>query len=82
MGRIKKVISNSRPLAMDKRQVVLAALPPALLGLGIMAAALIRTDVWYRLPTWQLYLSMAVVLIPGIVVSVGGRGPQSQEICS
>lgn len=72
MGRIKKVISKNRPLTMGKRQVLLAALPPLLLGLGIMISSLIRTDVWYRLPTWQLYLSVVVVMIPGIVVSLGG----------
>lgn len=72
LERIKNVISRSQPFDMDKRQMILAALPPLLLGLGIMVSSFIRTDVWYRLPTWQLYLSAVVVLIPGIVVGVGG----------
>lgn len=55
-----------------RRQTVLSALPPSVLGLGVMLAALIRTDVWYRLPTWQIYLSVSVVLIAGAVVGIGG----------
>jgi hypothetical protein len=35
-----------------------------------MVSAIIRTDVWYRLPTWQLYLSAAVLLVAGIAVAV------------
>jgi hypothetical protein len=54
------------------RQSFLIALPPLLLGLGIMVAALIRTDVWYRLPAWQLYLSFGITLLPGVII--GGVG--------
>ncbi len=58
-------------ISMSKRPFF-AALPPVLLGLGIMASALIRTDVWYWLPTWQLYLSAAVPLVAGLVVAAMG----------
>lgn len=54
------------------RQVAWMAMPILLLGLGIMIAALVRTDVWYRLPAWQLWLSMALTLLPGLIV--GGVG--------
>lgn len=53
---------------MSKRQMIRSALPPLLLGLGIMGSAMVRTDVWYRLPRWQLYLSGTVVLLSGLVV--------------
>lgn len=53
----------------NKRKSVLISLPLALLGLGIMLSALIRTDVWYRLPAWQLYLSVGVLLLPGVFVA-------------
>ena len=66
------MISQERSLNMSKRQVMIAALPPLLLGLGIMLSAMIRTDVWYRLPSWQLYLSVFVVMLPGIVIGLGG----------
>jgi hypothetical protein len=72
MGRVLSMISQERSIDLSKRQGVIAALPPLLLGLGIMSSALIRTDVWYRLPVWQLYLSVAVVLLPGIAVGLGG----------
>jgi hypothetical protein len=58
--------------SQGRRQSTRMALPPLLLGLGIMVAALIRTDVYYRLPVWQLYLSIAVMLLPGVIV--GGVG--------
>jgi hypothetical protein len=57
---------------VSKQQAFIGALPPAILGIGIMLAALIRTDVWYRLPTWQLYLSFGIVLLSGVVVGIGG----------
>jgi hypothetical protein len=48
------------------------SLPPLLLGLGIMVSALVRTDVWYRLPQWQLYLSVGILFLPGVVVAAVG----------
>jgi hypothetical protein len=57
---------------MIKQRAVISALPPAILGFGVMLGALTRTDVWYRLPPWQLYLSAGVVLMSGIVVGTGG----------
>jgi hypothetical protein len=71
-GRVQMMTLGDRPLNMDKRQAAIAALPPLLLGMGIMLSAMIRTDVWYRLPTWQLYLSVVIVLVPGLIVAVGG----------
>ena len=58
--------------SMSKRQAISMAIPPLLLGLGIMFSSMIRTDVWYRLPAWQLYLSVAVVFLPGIIVGIVG----------
>ncbi|MGD2163288.1 MAG: hypothetical protein PVG04_09345 [Anaerolineales bacterium] len=48
------------------------SLPPLVLGLGIMIAALVRTDVWYRMPTWQLYLSVSFPLLAGLMVASVG----------
>jgi hypothetical protein len=59
-------------IAQNSRQSLWMSLPPLLLGLGIMCAAMIRTDVWYRLPAWRLYLSIAVTLLPGLFVGVVG----------
>lgn len=72
LGRVKDMISQELSFANDKRQVSITALPPLILGLGIMLSALIRTDVWYRLPIWQLYLSAGVVLLSGGIVGLGG----------
>jgi hypothetical protein len=54
------------------RQGVWMATPPLLLGLGVAAAALVRTDVWYRLPAWQLWTSVAITLLPGLIVGAAG----------
>lgn len=59
-------------VAVSRRRALARALSPMVLGLGIMTSALIRTDVWYRLPPWQLYLSAGVVLSAGAVVGVIG----------
>lgn len=55
---------------VTRKQARGMALPPLILGVAIAAAALIRTDVWYRLPSWQLYLSAAVPLLAGVVVAI------------
>jgi hypothetical protein len=70
--RFFNMINQDVSLKMSKRHGMISALPPVLLGFGIMASALVRTDVWYRLPTWQLYLSVGVVLLSGLVVGIGG----------
>jgi hypothetical protein len=56
----------------EGRQDIWMAIPPLLLGLGVAVAALVRTDVWYRLPTWQLWTSVALTLLPGLIVGAGG----------
>ena len=55
-GEATMIKDTLEPSALN--QAVAGALPPLLLGLGITFAALVRTDVWYRLPPWQLYLSV------------------------
>jgi hypothetical protein len=58
--------------AVSRKKAITGALPLLLLGMGITFAALIRTDVWYNLPKWQLYLSAGVALTFGVIVGVGG----------
>lgn len=55
--------------AQEPKQIFWISFPPLLLGLGVMVAALVRTDVWYRLPTWQLYSSVGITLLPGAIVA-------------
>jgi hypothetical protein len=68
----ERMVVRDELSSMSKQQAVIGAFPPAVLGIGIMLASLIRTDVWYRLPTWQLYLSVGSVLLAGVVVGIGG----------
>lgn len=50
---------------------VIAALPPLLFGVGIAATSLVRGGPWYTVPTWRLYLSVGIGLIPMGVIGVG-----------
>lgn len=59
-------------LSTKGKRSIWISLPPLLLGLGIMVSALVRTDVWYRLPRWQLTLSVGILFLPGMVVAVVG----------
>lgn len=68
-GEMDKLSEYSK---QDGRPVIIVVLPLILLGMGIMFSALVRTDVWYRLPAWQLYLSMAVLFAPGLAVGLIG----------
>ena len=57
----------------DRRQAVIAALPPLLFGLGIALVWIVSGfHRWYEIPPWRLYTSVAVGLLPNIIVGVGG----------
>jgi len=56
----------------DKREAVIASLPPLLFGIGLALGALVIWEPWYVVPQWRLWTGIAVGLIPAIVVAVGG----------
>ena len=56
----------------DRSRSLVAALPPLLLGLGILLNALIVGAPWYTVPAWRFYLGMALELLAAVVIAAGG----------
>jgi len=56
----------------ERRQALVASLPPVLLGCGITLGALVIRNPWYADPRWRLYAGVLVTLVPGGVVALGG----------
>jgi hypothetical protein len=57
---------------LDRPWSLVAALPPLLLGLGILLNALIVGKPWYTVSPWRLYLGIALELLAALVIAVGG----------
>lgn len=66
---LKTTLSQSKK---DLRQPLLAALPPLLLGLGILLKALTIGAPWYTVPSWRLVVGIAAELIPAAALFIGG----------
>jgi len=56
----------------SKPHRILAVVPLFLFGFGIAAISLTRGGPWYSVPLWRLILSIAMGLLPMIVISIGG----------
>jgi hypothetical protein len=67
-------VSNSKPVYSepDRSRSLIAALPPLILGLGILFNALIVGAPWYTVSLWRLYLGIALQLLAAAVIAVGG----------
>jgi hypothetical protein len=56
----------------NRRDAIIASLPPVLMGLGIALGALIVWEPWYAIPRWRLLTGFAVMMLPGLVIGLGG----------
>jgi hypothetical protein len=67
-------IDQSKNWKIEKRKdALIATLPPLLFGVGIMLSALIIWKPWHQIPSWRLYLGVAIgMALPAIVVGIGG----------
>lgn len=62
---------NKFHFSLESREIIVALLPPILLGTGITAASLITGKPWYTLPQWRLTLSIVVLLASGAIIGCG-----------
>lgn len=63
--------NDDRTFDLDRREMIIASLPPIILGLGITTASLITHEPWYTLPQWRLMLSIAILLASGFLIGCG-----------
>ena len=69
--RMSYTRNGDRTFDLERREIIIASLPPIILGLGITTASLITREPWYTLPQWRLTLSVAVLLASGFLVGCG-----------
>ncbi len=56
----------------NRRDAILASLPPVLFGIGIALGALVIWEPWYVVPQWRLWTGVAIILVPAAVIALGG----------
>jgi len=55
-----------------RRDAIIASLPPVLVGFGIALGALVIWEPWYTIPRWRLMTGFAIMMLPGLVIALGG----------
>jgi hypothetical protein len=70
--QMSEVESNPGWVIDGRRAKILAALPPLLLGLGIMLVALIMDGPYYQVPRWRFNLAVGIGLLPIAALAAGG----------
>jgi hypothetical protein len=56
----------------DRHDAMIASLPPALMGFGIALGALVVWEPWDTIPSWRLITGFAFMMLPGLIIGVGG----------
>lgn len=56
----------------DRRNAIIASLPPLMMGLGIALGALIIWEPWYTIPHWRLMTGFVIMVFPGLIIGLGG----------
>ena len=56
----------------DRRDAIIASLPPVMMGFGIALGALIVWEPWYTIPRWRLMTGFAIMMLPGLLIGLGG----------
>jgi len=56
----------------NKRHIIVAAMPPLLFALGLSLMWLVAGGKrWYEIPRWRLYASLAIGLLPNVIIFLG-----------
>jgi hypothetical protein len=74
LGRgIMSLITEDKSWRIEKHNdAIVASLPPMMVGLGIALGALIIWEPWYTIPRWRLLSGFAIMMLPGLLVGLGG----------
>jgi hypothetical protein len=56
----------------NRRDAIIASLPPVLMGVGIAFGARIVWEPWYTIPRWRLLTGFAIMMLPGLIIGLGG----------
>ena len=56
----------------NRRDAIIASLPPVMIGVDIALGALIVWEPWYTIPRWRLITGFATMMLPGLLIGLGG----------
>ncbi len=56
----------------ERREALLASLPPVLFGVCIALEALVIWEPWYTVTRWRLMTGFAIMMLPSPVIALGG----------
>ena len=56
----------------NRRDAIIASLPSVIFGICIALGALVVWKPWYEIPRWRLLLGFAIMMMPGVVITLGG----------
>jgi hypothetical protein len=56
----------------DRRDAMIASIPPVLMGVGIALGARVVWEPWYTIPRWRLLTGFAIMMLPGLIIGLGG----------
>jgi len=56
----------------EQRDAIIASIPPLIFGICIALGAAIIWEPWYTIPRWRLLTGFAVMMLPGLIVGLGG----------
>jgi hypothetical protein len=56
----------------DRRDAMIASLPPVLMGFGIALGARVVWEPWYTIPRWRLLTGFAIMMLPSLIIGLGG----------
>lgn len=55
----------------NRRDAIVASLPPVMMGFGIALGALIIWKPWHTIPNWRLMTGFAIMLLPALIIGLG-----------
>jgi len=55
-----------------RRDAIIASLPPMLMGFGVALGALVVWEPWHTIPRWRLLTGFAIMMLPGLIIGLGG----------
>ena len=56
----------------ERRDAIIASLPPVMVGIGIALGALVVWEPWHTIPRWRLMTGFAIMMLPGLIIGLGG----------
>jgi hypothetical protein len=56
----------------EQKEAIIASLPPLIFGICVALGAAIIWEPWYTIPRWRLFTGFVIMMLPGLIVGLGG----------